>query len=78
MKALDLRHVLKGEIGLLSFVTKAEATRAATTRGWKVGDVSLAANRFCEFWIICQCLDSETLRVLTHDGTTEVEYRGYR
>ena len=76
--ALDLRHVNKGAAGLLAFVTKGEAQRAARARGWLASDVSLAANRFGEYWIICQQISTDVLRVVSHDGIAEVEFRGYR
>lgn len=78
MSDIDLRKYNKGSIQLLSFARKADAVAAAKARGWNVRDVKGAANRFCAFWVIAQCVGtSDTglplFRLLTLNGTVELE-----
>lgn len=72
---LNFRHVHNGQSGIFTFFTKRAADAAAKAAGWRVSDVSLAANRFGEFWVICQQIDSETIRVVGHGGPVDIPFQ---
>lgn len=59
MASLDMRHILNGEHNIAAFALKREATSFAKSYGWRTGDVTLARNRFCEFWVICQGIGTD-------------------
>lgn len=74
---LDLRKISLGESSIFTAARKSEAVTFARKHGWLTTDVIGAANRFWQFWIVGQNVDTETLRVLNTDGTwTDMPYPG--
>lgn len=73
---LDFRRILNADLGILAFARKGEAVKAAKSRGWLAGDAVRAANRFCMFWIVCQGVGADTLRVVTRDGVVDIPHPG--
>jgi len=73
---LDFRSINLGTVDFFRCTTKKKAKEFA--KGWLVKDVSTAANRFCVFWIVCQCVGADILRVLNQDGSvSDIPHPGY-
>lgn len=81
MKYLDHRGrigTLLYDQGLARFHTKKQAEQFAKEHGWRLQDVTKAANRFWEYWVVGQCVSSDTFRYLTANGTwVDDDFPGY-
>jgi hypothetical protein len=69
MRDLNLKSIHVGTTGISAHARKVEAIEAARAAGWPASAVARAANRFSRFWIICQGIGSDTLRILCADGS---------
>jgi len=69
MRDLNLKALHIGTTGISAHARKAEAIVAARAAGWPPSSVARAANRFSRFWVICQSIGSDTLRLLCADGS---------
>jgi len=73
---LDLTPFLLREVGGQMFARKADAVKFAKKKGWRIQDVTAAFNRFNEFWIVGQQIDSNTFRVLGPKGHVDLKFGG--
>ena len=54
LAAIDLRHILLDDAGIVAVATKKRAVSIARERGYALNDIYQAYNRFCRFWVIGQ------------------------
>lgn len=54
--------------GAAKFINKKDAAAFAKSQGWRVKDVTKAANRFCIYWVITQQQSPASLTFLRSDG----------
>lgn len=69
MTDLNLKAISLGATGISAHAKKSDAIKAAVGFGWSAHNVTRAANRFWRFWVICQGVGSDTLRLLREDGS---------
>lgn len=67
LRALDLRHILLEDAGIIAVATKTRAVTIARERGYSLNDIYPAYNRVGRFWVIGQWVQYGTVfRAASH------------